>query len=182
MAKTKESSAATRFSAEELGNLTPDQVKAYVAELESRVDTLSATNKQLEDEAHNRETDLGAVKSDNENLKAELLAAKEEAANHASNIDSLKAINHKMDSELKSVRKKEKATKPVSFEVESEEDPNKTLTYEFTAPALTWDDHQVYNIRELSESKEKAGQQLFEEICAKLVQRQSGLVRLRKED
>jgi len=94
---------------------------------------------------------------------------------------ALESDNEAKSKELKSLSAKSKAEKPVSFEVESE-DGKETLVYDFTAPALTWDDNQVYNIRKLSESKEKADVQLFEEMCAKLVQRSSGLVALRKED
>jgi len=130
--KNTKASAVTRLTAEEIGKLSPEELREYASKLSENADALEKDN---------------AAKS----------------------------------KELKALAVKTKTLKPVSFEVESE-DGKKTLTYEFTAPSLTWDENnRVYNIRKLSESESKADQQLYEEICAKLVQRNSGLVRLRKE-
>jgi hypothetical protein len=152
MAKEKQTSAVTRLTKEELAKLTPEEQIAYAEKLAAYVESLEETNK-----------DLTAV---NEGLTEQA--------------DKLEKTNKSNQAKLKEVEAKEKKQRPVSFVVD-EEPGVKGGEYEFTAPALTWDDNQVYNIRALAESKDEAEQQLFDEICAKLVQRSSGLVR-RKED
>lgn len=112
-------------------------------------------------------------------LAAEADGLKSTADNlQKANVD-LEKDNEAKTSKLKALEKKAKKERPVTFEIEESDDKNGE--YEFTAPTLTWDDNNVYDIRKLSESNEKADTQLFDEICAKLVQRNSGLVR-RKGD
>jgi hypothetical protein len=74
-----------------------------------------------------------------------------------------------------------KKNSPVSFEIEEDvENDIEGGTYEFTCPTFTWDDNSVINVRELSASKDEKDKKKYEEICAELVYRKSGIVR-RKE-
>lgn len=93
-------------------------------------------------------------------------------------VKKLKAENADAKAKAKAAEAEAKKAAPVSFDVEED---GGDVKYEFTAPKLTWDDGSVVDVRALSESDDKKDQELYAEICAKLVQRGSGLVR-RKED
>jgi hypothetical protein len=115
---------------------------------------------------------LDALESENAGLKSKAAKSEEKAAKAEADVRSIQ----------RAAKAEAKKNAPVSFEVEDDEEKGiEGGEYEFTAPTLTWDDNQVYNIRKLSESKDDKENELFAEMCAKLVQRKSGLV-ARKED
>lgn len=130
------------------------------------------TNEELQARLATLESDKKALEEKAEALENEKAASEEKLAKLKSENDKLQAINKEIVS-----------PNSVTFEVEEDEDDadSEPGTYEFTAPLLTWDDASIIDIKALSESKEKADQQLYAEICATLVQRKSGLVR-RKEN
>lgn len=74
------------------------------------------------------------------------------------------------------VKAKKDAEKPVTFTIEGK-NKKENKEYEFTCPSFTWDDGTVYNVRDL----EKNDPELFDVICAKLVQRKSGVIALKGE-
>jgi hypothetical protein len=87
------------------------------------------------------------------------------------------------NTQLKASVKTAKAAELPSFEVdEDEENDVEGGTYQFTAPRLTWDDNQEYDVRALAASKEKKDMELYDTICAELVLRKSGLVALKGKE
>lgn len=78
---------------------------------------------------------------------------------------------------LKNAEKKAPQSLP-KFEVDDDEEHDiEGGTYQFTAPTLTWEDNSVIDVRKLAASKEKKHVALYEEICARLVQIKSGLLK-----
>ena len=90
-------------------------------------------------------------------------------------IAALEAENSDLRSSA-SDKAEEKSDKPIRFKatVEDEDGKKSAKTFEFTAPAFTWDDNRVYKVKELNKDNAK----LFAEVCAKLVQRESGLIKV----
>jgi hypothetical protein len=91
--------------------------------------------------------------------------------------DQLQAKLAKLEAENASLKKAAPQLLP-SFEVDDDADNDiEGGTYQFTAPALTWEDNSVIDVRVLAASVEEKHQALYEEICAKLVQIKSGLLK-----
>jgi hypothetical protein len=100
-----------------------------------------------------------------------------EAAAEGQQPSELQAKLAKLEAENAALKKASPLLLP-SFEVDDDAANDiEGGVYQFTAPALTWDDGLVIDVRKLAASEEKKYQALFAEICAKLVQQKSGLLK-----
>lgn len=144
-----------------------------------------------EEQIKEMEARLSSLQNENDGLKSKNEALESDKASAEEQAIALQTAKAASDAALKEAQAQLKSevekTSPLSFTIDgmSEEDLE-TLgvengdVFEFTAPTCTWDDNSIVNFRELAASDEKKDRELYALICAKLVQRNSGLIR-RKE-
>jgi chromosome segregation ATPase len=140
--------------------LTLEQLQARLATAETEKAQAIAEKTAAEQRAEDAQAEKTALERANDKLSE---AHEELQQSHA-----------ELEEKLSAAEKEAAKNEPVSFETEDGE-------YEFTCPKFTWDDNKVYNVRELANDESQKGQEFYAEICAKLVQRNSGIIS-RKED